>query len=375
MISQVELNIIEGYGSIIGRTGVFALDWHPATKTLRPTSSRWKYASAVLAVASGPLQICTILRVVIQTSPVEASGFLPALLRIVSLVILPSYVLVSAWSLILWRRRRDFAHLLNVMLFQTQQRSGVTPELTTRARYFYLCHQALCITWAAGVLTVTILLGILTAAVESNGRWTIYQLSVFVVHTAYYAALGVFFLVLILLYTYHFLVTAADGLRPERKLEGWAFPETVHNYQTLSLLCKLYNATICSELVPLLKYFANLIAMAAFCVAVHLQATDLTTTIVKVTFFAALPYVWGAIIFGGQAMSSVWASSQDYVRRVARESLGSENSKLRNCLLKSLAPIRVTIAGLYHMEKEAKLTLIDVIIHGIVNVLLLTASS
>jgi hypothetical protein len=87
-------------------------------------------------------------------------------------------------------------------------------------------------------------------------------------------------------------------------------------------------------------------------------------------------YGCGVIIIAATMMSTVWNSGQMFVQNLRRMTNTMtqlcENERLMaKTMVRALAPIRVTIGSMYHMEKEAKLTLVNFIATGTMNMLLI----
>jgi hypothetical protein len=107
-----------------------------------------------------------------------------------------------------------------------------------------------------------------------------------------------------------------------------------------------------------------------------MQVTDMASLVLKVGCFAIPMYTWGATVLGATMMSNVWYLGRAYLRvfeNCTRASTGLD-TKSKQLILKSvkaLRPIRINIGGLYYMEKDAKLTVMNFIVVGTVNMLLL----
>ena len=91
--------------------------------------------------------------------------------------------------------------------------------------------------------------------------------------------------------------------------------------------------------------------------------------------FIAL-YLWGATAIAANMMSNVWSLGGLYLQDLKNSvrawvEVDPEYKRLAIKHVKALRPVRVNICGLYHMEREAKLTLMNFIVVGTVNVLLL----
>ena len=79
-------------------------------------------------------------------------------------------------------------------------------------------------------------------------------------HATYTATIRIFMFALVLVYTYHFLVTVRHGLGslgPGQEVLYLQEMAIAHNFRAMSLLFKFLNVCLCSEVLPIFKYLGT----------------------------------------------------------------------------------------------------------------------
>ena len=372
MLTQIEMEIIQKYAVAMSRTAIFEVDWDPASKTLRPTKSRSKRSVSLLYTACSAIQVWLTLNTALQLMS-NKTQIMNLGVRAMPLFILPPFCLVFLWHLVFVLRKEDLVSFFNQMMSRSLK-DGISQSVSVRAKLFRHSQHAMYVL-AAGLNPLVILDEYFQ---KSADNWCLIPLLISLVNTAWVACLGVLLFAVTVLYIYMFLTITNDGLRKQKRASDLA--RMVHNYRSLALLTHLFNVTVCREIVPSLKYLFCFVAMMGFSIAIGLRTTEFSGNAMKWVFISSALYIWGGLIVGTNMMSSVWYSGSAHVRRLERLSLIQASTKSLNELqeqlttIKSLAPIRVTIGGLYHMEKEAKCTFINFIIVGTTNLVLVLSS-
>jgi hypothetical protein len=256
--------------------------------------------------------------------------------------------------------------------------TGISAVLSTRAKLFEFCHKLMQYLFVVSV-PVVVFCEFMTRRQEG---WRFFPLIIYLGHVIYFLLLATSLLAAIITWAYVFLVIENEGLGNWSKPCGSSpdegtqtqVPNLVAKYSALLLLCKFFNSSMGAEIIPSCKYMFSILSMGMFSLAVQLESTDVTTLMFKCTFFMISIYGCGVVIIAATMMSTVWNSGQIFVQNLkcmTTTQLGENERKMAKTMVRSLAPIRVTIGGMYHMEKEAKLTLINFVVTGTTNMLLI----
>lgn len=137
----------------------------------------------------------------------------------------------------------------------------------------------------------------------------------------------------------------------------------------LSLLCNNFNKAYSTTLIPSIKYPFGIAGMICFCSAIRVKVFPG----MQIIFFVNAVFIFLSMIVLANVISIVWSTSDDFAAQ-ARDIIARIHQLERRILLKklvvSLIPLRVCIGRLYYMEREAKLTFIQFLVNGSVNILL-----
>src|SRR6185503_19760175 len=125
------------------------------------------------------------------------------------------------------------------------------------------------------------------------------------------------------------------------------------------------------------------VAMIIFAFSLRIHPASLAEVLVKGCCLIISLYMWGAAVIAGNMMSSVWDLANEYLRHLETRTrdqaldLGPADpatTKLALKCVRALNPIRINIGGLYKMDRDAKCTLINFIMVGTVNILLVLSN-
>lgn len=106
-------------------------------------------------------------------------------------------------------------------------------------------------------------------------------------------------------------------------------------------------------------------------IAVRLkQANTLESLIAEVAFTLSMACIFVVIITAANVMCDLYETSNVWLWKL-RWAVDPDRSKYTKKVWKSFRQLRIQIAGLYHMESQAKLTLADFILSQSVNLLLI----
>ena len=116
--------------------------------------------------------------------------------------------------------------------------------------------------------------------------------------------------------------------------------------------------------------------MIFFTLSVRIRPTHVAEVFMKASCLILALYMWGVTTIAVMMMSSVWSLGGQYLQDLQNSvrawvEFAPEYKRLALKHVNALRPVRVNICGLYHMERDAKLTFMNFIIVGTVNVLLL----
>lgn len=161
------------------------------------------------------------------------------------------------------------------------------------------------------------------------------------------------------------------------KLAGGSILE----YKTLSIMTTIFNQVYGCVYAPTLQYMFSLLVMICIVGAIRLPGTDPTANGVRLGLLGIGIYYLGMLFYGANAATVFWTKSTAYIRERRRcsnsnSNLGAstqEQGLARKCeklVTDSLAPIRFGVAGLYYMEKEARLTFLHFLCNGTLTLLI-----
>lgn len=144
----------------------------------------------------------------------------------------------------------------------------------------------------------------------------------------------------------------------------------VSNYRTITLLCDLLNEKYCRFIIPGIKSAITCCAIICIVIAIRIDhigsLTKLTLVVIQVGFLVIAIYCIGMTIIGANLFSELYHASFEWFSKKGKL-VDKEHAKQ---ICRSLRTLKIQIGGLYTKESHAKLTLIDFIISGIVNLLL-----
>lgn len=262
--------------------------------------------------------------------------------------------------------------------------TSIKEKRTTRAKYFEYGQNTL------GGISIPIAVisnvcELLSRRSDDYDEWTYCQETMFLLHGTYLMTMVIVVARFLITYTYHFISIVTDR---KDDLEGKVLDdgdlnnstillEMIANHKTMTILCIFFSDTICKEIFPLIKYAASVLGMIVLSLGIRMKGVDMSTVGLKFTFIAAVTYALCILAVAATLMNFVWSSGRVYLHnmRVKQMSSGSTGKDARiEREVNSLLLTGVTIGGLYHMEKEAKLTLIRFLVDGAMNMLLLMKS-
>lgn len=142
-------------------------------------------------------------------------------------------------------------------------------------------------------------------------------------------------------------------------------------FKIISLTCKHFNGVYSLSVIPLLKYTASLLGMLCFCGAVHvkLPIPGMNYGLMMIAF-----NIFVSTITLTTVLSNAWTISGNFLTRIGLDVSilnGRHETKLYlRKVMKSLRPLRICIAGTYYLEEEAKLTFMEFLVNGNINILL-----
>lgn len=155
------------------------------------------------------------------------------------------------------------------------------------------------------------------------------------------------------------------------KCESWdQINDGVNTFKVLQLICQDFNGAYSSTVIPALKYGGSFAGMVCVFVAIRGNAS---MPGVNYAFLLFSVIMFGGTILLVNGISTAWTFSAQFLVR-AQKNLTIVKEKERRLFLSkvinSLSPLRVCVGGKYYMEKEAKLTFINFLVNGVVNLLL-----
>jgi len=142
--------------------------------------------------------------------------------------------------------------------------------------------------------------------------------------------------------------------------------ESIIVYRSIVMLNELHNSVFGSMFIPTVKLAGILLLYISVVAATLLRA--FINFFVFVLFLVYLCLLTIVIVCGAVLMSRVYSISKTFHKNIATELCKVSNSKEKILLLKTLKSLPVVksrIGQFYHIEGEAKLTLLDNVTRGI----------
>lgn len=139
-------------------------------------------------------------------------------------------------------------------------------------------------------------------------------------------------------------------------------------YNRLMLLCKYLNGIYSKVFVPSIKYSVSTVGIICFYVALRVKVFPG----MEYGFLVVAICVFVVVTSFANIISLAWFRSTIFL---AKEKIVISNVKETQTKMyfrkvhKSLIPLRVSVGGLYYMEKEAKVTFIQFLVNGNINLL------
>lgn len=158
--------------------------------------------------------------------------------------------------------------------------------------------------------------------------------------------------------------------RNEQRLKSPELNLAINKFKSLLLICNNFNGVYSLTIIPTLKYGMSLFGMINFYCAIRIRSP-----VPGMNFAFTVLSVWAFVttILLANITSEVWIISGKF-RTVIKELIGAIQLKERRMYMskemKSLSPLRICIGGTYYMERQAKLTFMEFIVNGNINMLL-----
>lgn len=140
------------------------------------------------------------------------------------------------------------------------------------------------------------------------------------------------------------------------------------NYRTLCLLCRYLNGVYSKAIIPTMKYSVSIVGIICFYVGVRVKVLPgleygflliaLCAFVMTISFANIISFAWyRSTTFLAVTQLSVCSIKETQERMYIRK------------VQKSLLPLRISVGGFYYMEKEAKLTFMQFLLNGNINLL------
>lgn len=157
---------------------------------------------------------------------------------------------------------------------------------------------------------------------------------------------------------------------PQKELDQ--IQKSLTHYRILSLICKNFDKLYSSTIIPVLKYAPAIAGMLCFYIAVRF---NLPLPVLNYGFLMVSIFGFGTSVIITNILSSIWSISGKYLARIQLNiAIASEcRPKAKIALrkeLRSLKPLRISVGGIYQMDRKAKVTFMKFLVDGTVQLLL-----
>jgi hypothetical protein len=343
------------------------MEWDSKNRTLSVATTRsWKFMAnlAYLVWQAAVVFFCGFR----FNSALRTSAQQQDLLQIViELFVLVCVITMFALNLTFFISRNEMANFFSLIVtpgVDKEAKQSRVQIIDLAQKCFVCVAPATAVTFTVGEYLIMVLGNDMD---KSTSVWTV--LGFLLISTSHilstYVAASIFGLMQI--YVIIFFTTVTDTLaRYTKDLNVNVLTAALADYRSLALICNRFNEACGRLILPGQKFMITITGPLFAYIAIrgeigfYLQWTFLFTGL----------YIMTVAVLGVHALSTLWATSTNFLVRIERASSDAEERKLLLATVKSSQPLRISLGGIYYLERDAKLTFIDFLAKALVNMLL-----
>lgn len=138
-------------------------------------------------------------------------------------------------------------------------------------------------------------------------------------------------------------------------------------YRKLSILCNSFNEVYCSIILPCFKYLLCFGAMINTVTSSQITKSELPAAkLLSIAFLFIAIYLYLLLVLSAKLISGLWQTSKQFIWNFRHTIIVPKPDQkiYKDCICRTLRPLRFGVGGLYYMEKRAKITLIHFLGRG-----------